>query len=73
MSDAGTVLIVIGLVMTAVGVLFWLLGKTGFRGLPGDIRYESENIKIYVPIVTSILLSVLLTLLLWFWSWISRK
>jgi len=36
--------------------------------LPGDIKYESpnENIRIYFPIVTSIVLSVLFTLIVRF-------
>jgi hypothetical protein len=33
--------------------------------LPGDIRYKSDNVTLYVPIATSILLSIVLTLILW--------
>ena len=42
----------------------------GLSFLPGDIKYESPNgnIRIYFPIVTSIVLSVLLTLILRFFS-----
>jgi Protein of unknown function (DUF2905) len=38
----------------------------GLSFLPGDIKYESPNgnVRIYFPIVTSIVLSVLLTLIL---------
>ena len=38
--------------------------------LPGDIKYESPNgnVRVYFPIVTSIVLSVLLTLILRFFS-----
>jgi len=40
----------------------------GLPFLPGDIKYESPNgnVRIYFPIVTSILLSVLFTLILRF-------
>ena len=34
--------------------------------LPGDIKYESGNVRIYFPIVTSIVLSILFTLILRF-------
>ena len=34
--------------------------------LPGDIKYESRNVRIYFPIVTSIILSILFTLILRF-------
>ncbi|HXX49753.1 MAG TPA: DUF2905 domain-containing protein [Xanthobacteraceae bacterium] len=42
----------------------------GLSFLPGDIKYESPNgnVRIYFPIVTSIVLSVLLTLILRFLS-----
>jgi hypothetical protein len=38
----------------------------GLSFLPGDIKYDSPNgnVRIYFPIVTSIVLSVLLTLIL---------
>ena len=37
----------------------------GFSFLPGDIKYESPsgNVRVYFPIVTSIVLSVVLTLI----------
>src|SRR5262249_12631929 len=34
--------------------------------LPGDVKYESGNVRIYFPIVTAILLSGLFTLILRF-------
>lgn len=54
----GVVAIVIGLV-TMTGALSW------FGRLPGDIRYESGNTRIYAPITTMILLSVGLSLALY--------
>jgi hypothetical protein len=43
--------------------------------LPGDIKYESPkgNVRIYFPIVTSIVLSVLFTLILRFFSQAGRR
>jgi hypothetical protein len=42
----------------------------GLSFLPGDLKYQSPNgnVRIYFPIVTSIVLSVLLTLILRFFS-----
>ena len=42
----------------------------GLSFLPGDIKYQSPNgnVRIYFPIVTSLVLSVLLTLILRFFS-----
>jgi Protein of unknown function (DUF2905) len=42
----------------------------GLSFLPGDIKYQSPNgnVRIYFPIVTSIVVSVLLTLILRFFG-----
>lgn len=73
MSDIGRMLIVLGLVVAAVGMAMWGLGRTGFRGLPGDVRYEGENVRIYFPIVTCLALSVLLTAAMWLWRWLTGR
>jgi hypothetical protein len=73
MSNAGKLLIVAGLLMAAVGLVFWGLGRAGFRGLPGDIRYESGNVRFYFPIVTCIVVSVILTAVMWLWQWLGRR
>jgi hypothetical protein len=70
---AGRLLVAIGAAIALLGLILWGLGKAGFRGLPGDIRYESDNVRIYFPIVTCIAVSVVLTLALWLWHWLSRK
>ena len=60
----GKLLVVIGLVIAALGVLI-SLGAPIFR-LPGDIVVRRGNFSFYFPLATSIVLSVLLTLLLAF-------
>lgn len=64
-TDLGRMLVFAGAVLLMVGLLVWGLGRVGFRGLPGDIRYESENVRIYFPVVTMLVLSVVLSLVLW--------
>ena len=54
---AGVILVLLGLAYK-LGLLGW------FGNLPGDIRYEQGNTKIYFPIVTMIVLSVVVSLLL---------
>jgi hypothetical protein len=73
MSNVGKLLIVAGLLMAVVGLVVWGLGRAGFRGLPGDIRYESDNVRFYFPIVTCIVLSVILTAIMWLWQWLGRR
>ena len=58
-------LILLGIILIAVGVA-WLIGeRLGFGRLPGDILIERGNFKLYIPIMTSIVVSVVLTAILW--------
>jgi len=58
-------LIVLGAVILIAGLLWPLLQKIGLGRLPGDIVIERENLKIYIPLATSLLISVVLTVILW--------
>ena len=65
--ELGKWLILGGLILVAVGGLFFIGGRLPFRlgRLPGDIVHEGEHTTFYFPLATSILLSVGLSLLLW--------
>jgi hypothetical protein len=66
--DLSRVLIGLGLVLLAVGLLWPLIAKVGLGRLPGDIVIQRENFTFYFPLMTSIVLSVVLSLLLWLFS-----
>ena len=70
MPDLGRLIFFAGLAIAFVGGAIWLLGRLGFRGMPGDIAYEGEHVKFYFPIVTCIALSVLATLVMWLIRWL---
>jgi membrane protein implicated in regulation of membrane protease activity len=62
----GTWLIIGGIVLVVVGVLAnsgWL---SWFGRLPGDIRIERDNFRLYFPIVTMIVVSIALSLIIYF-------
>jgi hypothetical protein len=64
----GKFLIIAGIVLVAVGIV-WLVGERfGLGRLPGDIVIERENTRIYLPIMTSIVISVILSVALWLFS-----
>ncbi len=66
MNEFGKLLVILGLVIAAIGVLFWLgIGKNWLGRLPGDIHYSRGNFSFSFPVVTCLLLSAVLTLLLW--------
>lgn len=73
MQHPGWTLIVIGLLIAGIGVL-WVSGVSlSWLGhLPGDIRIENENTRIYIPITTCILLSLVLSGALWVIRLLSR-
>ncbi|MES1943774.1 hypothetical protein PC39_06654 [Salinisphaera sp. PC39] len=58
-------LIVVGLLIALAGLLWPWLSKLPLGRLPGDIVIERENLTVYIPLTTMILVSVLGSLLLW--------
>ena len=66
MPDMGKMLVVIGVVVTLIGVAMWTGVGRGWLGrLPGDIHYSRDNFSFHFPIVTCLLFSVVLTLIMW--------
>ncbi|MCS7296597.1 MAG: DUF2905 domain-containing protein [Bacteroidia bacterium] len=64
MTAIGKLLIGAGFFLLLIGALLWIVGETGwsFPRLPGDIVVERGNMKIFIPLGTSLLLSLFLTL-----------
>ncbi len=58
-------LLILGIILLALGLLWPWLQKSGLGRLPGDIIIRRENFTFYFPITTSLLVSLLLTLLFW--------
>ena len=64
----GKALIFLGLALVVLG-LVWLIGeRLGLGRLPGDIVIEREGMRIYIPLMTCLIVSVGLSLLLWLFS-----
>lgn len=58
-------LIIIGLVFLALGLLWPFVAKIHLGRLPGDIVIEQGGFRVYLPIMTSLLISALLTFVWW--------
>ena len=67
MQQTGKILIVAGIILVIAGLVIYFAGnKLNWLGhLPGDIRIEKENVRIYFPVTTMILISVVLSLILY--------
>jgi Protein of unknown function (DUF2905) len=61
----GRWLIVLGLSLLVIGLLWAWLSKLGLGRLPGDLAFERGGVRIYVPIMTCLVISLVLSLLLW--------
>ena len=57
-------LIVLGLSILLAGLLWPWLSQIGLGRLPGDIVIERENMTLYFPLMTCLVLSVLFSLAL---------
>lgn len=64
MGDIGRLLIGMGVVLIVIGAVLLFAGKVPWLGrLPGDILIERENVRIFIPIGTMLLLSLVLTVI----------
>ncbi|MGP6158513.1 MAG: DUF2905 domain-containing protein [Vulcanimicrobiaceae bacterium] len=59
---AGRAILTLGLVLVAAGLLIEFAPGLRLGRLPGDLTFGNGNVRIYVPLATSILLSLVLTL-----------
>ena len=58
MRDAGVWVVVGGVAVVVVGLVMMA------GGLPGDLSWRRGNVRVYVPLATSIVLSIVLTVVL---------
>jgi uncharacterized protein HemY len=63
----GKLMMLCGLGLLILGlVIYFLSDKMQWFGqLPGDIRIEKDNFRLFFPLSTMIILSVLLNLVIW--------
>jgi uncharacterized protein YybS (DUF2232 family) len=66
LGGPGKILIILGVLLLAIGVLLLLGIKAPWLGrLPRDIVIKKGNFTFYFPIVTCILLSIILSVVFW--------
>jgi hypothetical protein len=69
------VLIVIGIVFVVAGVVWLAFPKAlnWFGRLPGDINIQNGNSRVFIPIVSMLLVSLGLTIVLNLVAWVLRQ
>lgn len=60
--SAGLFVIFAGLAVVGVGALIYAGALSWFGRLPGDIRYEGRNTRVYFPLTSMLLVSLVLSL-----------
>ena len=67
MSDRGPALLLIalGVGLVVIGLLAWTGALSWFGRLPGDIRWEGQRGRVYIPVVSMLLVSLVLSVLAW--------
>jgi len=75
LSSFGKWMVIGGLALAALGMVVWLLGKTGipFGHLLGDIHVERPGFSFSFPVVTCVILSVVITVILNIALWFFRR
>ncbi|KZS67631.1 DUF2905 domain-containing protein [Mycobacterium ostraviense] len=56
--NVGPFIVVAGIIIAVVGVLTWVGGLWWVGRLPGGIRIERGNVRIYIPVVSMLVISV---------------
>ena len=64
-ASAGPAIVAVGAILVVVGLLVWSGALAWFGRLPGDIRIERETVRVYIPIVSMLIVSAVLSLLLY--------
>lgn len=64
LAALGKLVVGLGLGLVVLGALLLLVGKGLMPRLPGDLAFRVGNVRVFLPIATSIVISVLLTVVL---------
>jgi H+/Cl- antiporter ClcA len=69
------VLIVVGIIFVVTGLIWLAFPKalSWFGKLPGDINIQNGNTRIFIPVVSMLLVSVALTLVVNVVAWLLRQ
>jgi hypothetical protein len=68
------VFITLGLILVVLGVLWMIFPKalSWFGRLPGDINIQNGNTRVFIPIISTLLVSVALTMIINLVAWLTR-
>ncbi|MBU8894284.1 DUF2905 domain-containing protein [Corallococcus sp. H22C18031201] len=62
MRSTGGLLVVAGAALMLIGLLVGTGALSWFGRLPGDLRFETEHTRVYIPLTSMLLLSLVFSL-----------
>lgn len=72
-QDFGRYIVLLGFALMCVGLVIWFGSRIPFFGrLPGDVSFQTENVSVYAPLGSMLVVSLILTLLVNFISYLRR-
>lgn len=63
-QSVGLILMAVGLGLAVLGLIVYAGGLGWFGRLPGDIRIETGHARVYIPLVSMLLVSIVLSVAL---------
>jgi hypothetical protein len=67
------VLVAFGFFLVAIGLLTWSGALSWLGRLPGDLRLGSQNVRVYIPITSMLLISLTLSAVISLLLWLLRR
>ena len=64
-QQLGKLILLTGIIISAIGAVIILLGHFGLFKLPGDIEVGGKNWKFYFPVVSCVIISIIIRLVIW--------
>jgi hypothetical protein len=64
-ASAGPTIVAAGVALVVAGLLVWSGALSWFGRLPGDIRIERDTVRVYIPVMSMLVVSAGLSLLVY--------
>jgi hypothetical protein len=58
----------LGILFIVIGLVWLAAGRLGLGRLPGDIIIERGGVRVYIPLMTSLIISIALSVIFWLLS-----
>jgi hypothetical protein len=61
----GKIIILSGIIITIVGILIYLMEKTGLPSIPGNFYYKKGDFSFYFPLTYLVIASIIISVIIY--------